>query len=257
MNEGTPYRARIARATATKENLTHERPDARRRIDPRVGIIVLLILNVFAFLSPSLPAELIALGLNTALMIWCGRTRLALAWLCGYLVVMGVIALCILGGSFFFPIAACFTMFRRLLPVAMFAAALISTTHVGEMACALQSFGLTGRKTVAVCVALRFFPTVAREARAVREAMLTRGIHLDPKTIITRPRALLENFMVPFIHRISIVADELGDAVMVRGIEAGQKRTCYHSLRLGAVDVIVLLVALGLLASAIVTRFFS
>lgn len=222
----------------------------RRRVDPRVSLVVLLALNVFSFLSPSVPLEIAGVALDAVLMVWCGRGRLAVGWLVGYVAVVLVTLACA-AVPFLMPVGACFMMFRRLMPTAMFAAAMISTTYVGEMACALQAVGLPGRMTVAVCVALRFFPTAAREARAVREAMLTRGVRLTPKAIVSHPKLLLESFMVPFIHRISIVADELGDAVMVRGIEAPVKRTCYHELRLRALDVLVIVATGVLLAGAI------
>lgn len=155
------------------------------------------------------------------------------------------------------PVGACLLMLARLFPTAMFAAALISTTYLGELAFALQSFGLTGRMTVAVCVGLRFFPTIAREARAVREAMLTRGIRLTPAAIVTNPVGLLENFMVPYIHRISLVADELGDAVMARGVETSRPRTSYHELRVTPLDGVVVAVAALLAVAAVAGKVLS
>ena len=226
----------------------------RRRIDPRVSLFVLLIMNVAAFVASSLSLEIAAVAFDVLLMVYLRRTRLMLGWLAGFAVILGIYFACVAGGPFFMPVSTCFLTFCRIFPSAMFAAAMISTTYVGEMAYALQSFGLTNRMTVAVCVALRFFPTAYREARAVREAMLTRGIRLTPLAIIKHPVSLLEDFMVPFIHRISIVADELGDAVMVRAIEASSKRTCYHELKISFVDVIVVLCVLAFLVVAVVGR---
>ena len=100
-------------------------------------------------------------------------------------------------------------------------------------------------------VVIRFFPTIAREARAVREAMLTRGLRLTPAAILRHPAGLLENFMVPYLHRVSIVADELGDAVMARGVETTRRRGSYHELRIGALDVVVLVAAVALVAAAV------
>lgn len=230
---------------------------ARRRVDPRISILVLLIMNVAAFIAANQMMEVASVILDAALMVWLGRGRLALSWLVGYGVLVALSFACMMGGPFFAPVGTCFLTMRKIFPTAMFAAAMISSTYVGEMACALERFGLSGRMTVAVCVALRFFPTAAREAKAVREAMLTRGVRLTPKMIVTRPATLVEGFMVPYIHRISIVADELGDAVMVRAIEAPGGRTCYHEMRLRAIDVVVLGVAIALLAVAVAGRFFG
>lgn len=85
----------------------------------------------------------------------------------------------------------------------------------------------------------------------MREAMLTRGLRLTPAAILRHPAGLLENFMVPYLHRVSIVADELGDAVMARGVETTRRRGSYHELRIGALDVVVLVAAVALVAAAV------
>lgn len=223
----------------------------RRRVDPRVALGVLVLLNVAVFASGAKAIELAAVAGDAALILWCRRGRLACAWLSAYAALSLIALACILGGPFFMPTGSCLVMLARLFPTAMFAAALISTTYLGELACALQSFGLSGRMTVAVCVGMRFFPTIAREAKAVREAMLTRGLRLTPAAILRHPAGLLENFMVPYLHRVSIVADELGDAVMARGVETTRRRGSYHELRIGALDVVVLAAALVLVAAAV------
>lgn len=223
----------------------------RRRIDPRVALAALALLNVAVFVSTSAVFEVTLVALDALFMVWCRRGRLALAWLGVYGVLLAVSTACVLAGPFFMPVGACLIMLRRLFPTALFAAAIISTTYLGEIAYALQSWGLSGRMTVAVCVGLRFFPTVAREAKAVREAMLTRGIRLTPRSIAAHPAMLLENFMVPYLHRISVVADELGDAVMARGVETTRRRTCYHPMKLTAADFLVLAATAALALAAV------
>lgn len=42
--------------------------------------------------------------------------------------------------------------------------------------------------------------------------------------------------MVPVIARLGTVADELGNAVVVRGMETDRVRSSYYSLKLGAFD---------------------
>ena len=209
----------------------------RRRVDPRVALAVLVLLNVAVFASGAKAIELAAVAGDAALMLWCRRGRLACAWLGAYAALSLIALACILGGPFFMPMGSCLVMLARLFPTAMFAAALISTTYLGELACALQSFGLSGRMTVAVCVGMRFFPT--------------RGLRLTPAAILRHPAGLLENFMVPYLHRVSIVADELGDAVMARGVETTRRRGSYHELRIGALDVVVLVAAVALVAAAV------
>lgn len=225
------------------------------RIDPRISILGLLVMNFAAFFTSSMTLMAAMVVFDCVLMVVVGKWKAALGWLCGYLVVYwGGVGLILLGPAFQ-GFAICFVYLSRMFPIAMFAALMISTTFVGEMAYALQAFGLPSRFTVAVCVALRFFPTVAREAKAVHEAMLTRGMRLTPLNIAKHPLVLIENFFVPFIHRISTTADELGNAVMVRGIETSNKRTCYHLMKIGVFDVTVLMGTICFLVLGIVGRF--
>lgn len=227
----------------------------RRRIDPRISILGLLAMNFAAFFTTSMVLIAAMVVFDCLLMVAVGKAKAAIGWLLGYLFIywggVGLVAL----GPTFQGFAICFVYLSRMFPIGAFAALMISTTYVGEMAYALQTFGLPSRFTVAICVALRFFPTVAREAKAVHEAMLTRGIRLTPISIIKHPATLMENYFVPFIHRISTTADELGNAVMTRGIEAANKRTCYHQMKIGSIDIIVLLGTLFFLVTGIVSRF--
>lgn len=227
----------------------------RRRIDPRISILGLLAMNFAAFFATSTTLIAAMIIFDCLLMAAVGKVKAAIGWLCGYMLVYGGGAGLVAIGPAFQGFAICFVYLSRMLPIGAFAALIISTTYVGEMAYALQAFGLPNRFTVAICVALRFFPTAAREAKAVHEAMLTRGIRLTPINILRHPATLMENFFVPFIHRISTTADELGNAVMVRGIEATNKRTCYYQMKVNFLDIVVLLGTLFFLITGIVSRF--
>lgn len=226
----------------------------RRRIDPRVSIIVLLLLNVIAFATPYRWLLYLAVALDAALLLWCGKGRLAVYWLMGYAAVNAICYGCIAAGPAFTPFGTCFLYMSKIFPAAMFATAMIATTRTGELACALQTFKLPSRFTVATCVALRFFPTIGREARSVREAMRLRGERFSPARAICHPGALFEGFIVPFIHRISIVADELGDAVMCRGADTSRRRTSYHELSIGLPEILVMAAIAALLVFTVLGK---
>ena len=59
---------------------------------------------------------------------------------------------------------------------------------------------------------------------------------------------------MPVIARLGQVADELGNAVVVRGVGASARRTSYYRLRICAVDVACLIAAMALLAFAVCLR---
>ncbi len=224
---------------------------ARRRIDPRVSLVAVIALNVVAFASPVRWVVPVAVAMDALLLLWCGRTRMALYWLIGYGAMCAICYGCIAAGPAFAPFGASFLYMSKIFPAAMFASAMIATTHTGELACGLQSFGLPSRVTVATCVALRFFPTIAREARSVREAMSLRSKRLSLPSALRHPGLVFESFIVPFVHRISIVADELGDALTCRGADTVRRRTSYYDMGIGAPEVIVL-AALAVLVGIVV-----
>ena len=247
------YCAKDAQSVASFKKKT-QRLLPRRRIDPRASIIALVLLNIIAFAAPSRWILLGAIAMDTVLLIWCGKPKLALYWLLGYAAMNAICYGCIVAGPAFNPFGACFLYMSKIVPAAMFASAMIATTHTGELAYGLQSFGIPSRVTVATCVALRFFPTIGREARSVREAMALRNERFSLARAIRHPGELFECFIVPFVHRISIVADELGDAITCRGADTSRRRTSYYDMRLGMQDAIVLLVLALLLAFTVAGR---
>ena len=59
---------------------------------------------------------------------------------------------------------------------------------------------------------------------------------------------------MPVIARLGQVADELGNAVVVRGVGASARRTSYYHLRVRAIDVVCLVAAMVLLALSVCFR---
>lgn len=214
----------------------------RRRLDPRVSLAILLLLNLIAF-APTEPwTEIAAVLLCAATMAWCGRGVAAARWVAAYAflyaVSWGLVGISTAVAASF---ATMFVMMRRIYCVGMFASNMIATTRVGEMAAALQSMRVPRGGVVAISVALRFFPTMGKEFKAVSEAMRVRGIAITPLSVIRRPLGTMENLMVPVMSRLAIVVDELSNAAVVRGIDSDVKRTSYYRLRLSAADALALI----------------
>lgn len=224
---------------------------SHRRLDPRISFVILVLLNVTAFAPTEIWTEVVAVGLCAAVMYWCGRGRATVKWLAVYVVLFLAGLLCV---SFPNPVTTSFgtmlILFRRVFCVGMFASNMIATTRVGEMAAALQRVRLPRSAVVSVCVALRFFPTMGREFKAVTEAMRVRGIALAPATVIRHPVTVMENLLVPVMTRLAIVADELANAAVVRGIDSDKPRSSYYVLRIGPIEILFL-IAFGALAATV------
>lgn len=224
------------------------------RLDPRASLLGLVLLNLAVFFSTSSELTWAMMTFECLLMLAARQGRLALGWLVCYLAFFGAgLGFARLGGAVQ-GMALSMVTLSRMLPIGACASLMIATTSTGEMASALQAAGFPSRFAVAICVGLRFFPAAAREATAVHEALLTRGIRMTPLSFAKNPRLFLERFFVPYLHRIATTADELGNAVVVRAIESPGKRTCYYPMRWSLADTATLCVFSLFLAASIAGR---
>ena len=227
----------------------------RRRLDPRVSIAILLLLNLIAFAPTSLVAEAAGALACLGVMVWCGRWKAALAWGLAYVAVAAAtLALMALPGPAAASFSVAFVMMRRIFCVGMFASNMIATTRVGEMAAALQRMHVPRGGVVAASVALRFFPTMGAEFRAVVEVCRVRGVAVTPASVVAHPLRTVEYLMVPVMSRLAIVVDELSNAAVVRGIDSDAPRTSYYELRIGAADIAALLVFAAVAASVVLAK---
>ncbi len=225
-----------------------------RRLDPRVSLAVLVLINATAFAPRLVVGQIAMVALCAAVTVWCGRVASAAKWCAAYVVVMAAgYAFLLFPNSVAASFATMIVMVRCVFCVGMFASTMIATTRAGELACALQRAHLPRHGIIAVCTALRFFPTMAGEFRAVAEALRVRGMAITPKSVVTQPVRTMENLLVPVMSRLSIVADELSNAAIVRGMDSARPRTSYYDLRLRAADIVFL----GLFATAATALLLS
>lgn len=212
-------------------------------------------MNAQMGISNDIVLEALAVALSVACMLYCRRFRSIARWIAAYAAFLAIgYGLASLNNNFAAPFASMFLVYRHVFPLFMFASNMIATTRAGELACALQTLHVPSRVTVAFCVALRFLPTMAREFGAVRDAMRTRGISLAPSSIALHPVRTIERFLVPVMARLGTIADELGNAVIVRGVETDRARSSYYELRLNAMDMLASACAACLLTLAVLLR---
>ena len=220
-----------------------------------MSFLVLAILNVQLGLSAPIWVEFAVFALCAACTLYCGRAASLVRWSIVYALFLAAgFGLAAYGGHTAASFAAMFLIYRRVLPLGMFAMNMMATTRTGELACAFQALRFSSRFTVALCVAFRFFPTMAREFVAVKDAMRTRGIALSPASIVRHPVKTMERMLVPVMGRLGIVSDELGNAVVVRGADTDGVRTSYYRLAIGPIDVAVFCGAAVLLAASIAMK---
>ncbi len=209
------------------------------KLDPRTKLLILILINVIVFSNPDFQTELICIGFIVVLSFLIGAYKqalrgvlmyagmMAILWICGFFpsVLSGIISM----------MAICF---RKLVPTMIFASALIATTKVSELICALQKIYVPKSIIIPFAVTLRFFPTAKEEFSCIKDAMKLRGIGLNIRNILTRPLTLIECIFVPIMLRCASIAEELSAASVARGIDSEHKRTSLCKLSLHVYDAV-------------------
>ena len=207
----------------------------RLRIDPRTGLLLLVLANIIAFSSKNLWVELGTLGLLLFLTVLCGRLRSACKW-GAVILILFALQWYILPAS---PkiIATSFSIFanyaRKMLPCLMIGGLLISTLSLREIIAALRSFHVPQKLIISISVTLRYFPAIKEEIGHIRDAMRLRNIHGLEK---------VEATLVPLMISATNTAEELSAAAVTRGIENPAKKTSMIRLKMGVFDWTVLVV---------------
>lgn len=199
--------------------------------------------------------EIAAMAIASFSAIYSQRMRSVIRWNAAFLVVYILGYLCsIFPNQILISFAGSFIVYRRVIPILMFASNFVLSTRLGELAYALQSFKLSPKLIVAICVAFRFFPTMKYECIAIKDAMRSRAKSFDAKAFINHPVKTFEMFYIPLIAHLGIIADELGNSITVRGGETTQKRTSFIAMNINVLDISFLLMGVLLLLTSLMSR---
>jgi energy-coupling factor transport system permease protein len=138
----------------------------------------------------------------------------------------------------------------RFVAIAGIATHLVNTTGPAEFTAALRAVRIPRAIVVPAAVMLRFLPTIADEARAVRDAMRLRGIG-GPGGLLRHPVRSIEYFAVPLIASALRAAEDLSAAALLRGLGSHVRPTAMHPPRFGPADLAVVLLAAVLAATTL------
>lgn len=234
-------------------------------LDPRVKMVTFLVLMFTAFaisnawqlgLAAALTAGIIAVGRLNPL-----RLLAAVRLILGMLVVMGLLNLFFARGgdvlAAWGPLtittggvqtAALYTL--RFALVIVLGAVMMETTTptaltdaIGSLLSPLRRFGVhTQEIALVLSLALRFLPTLAREAHAVIDAQSARGGDIETGSPAKRLRALTA-IVVPVFAGTLRHADNLALALDARCYEEGAHRTHWRRMRVRRRDLLFVTVA--------------
>ena len=129
----------------------------------------------------------------------------------------------------------------------------VRTTKIGEFVCAMQKMHIPDGITISLAVVMRFFPTIKEEYTAIRDAMKMRGIMLSGGNVV----GMIEYRMIPLLFSCVNIGDELSAAAVTRGLGGKVKRTSVQTLRIGAADVLLILLFTAVLAIFVVSKYIK
>lgn len=127
-------------------------------------------------------------------------------------------------------------------PVMMMVWYALSTTTISEWMAALHRLHAPQGLTISIAVMMRFFPTLAEEYRAIRDAMRMRGIGLGGG----KPTKMVEYRLVPLLFSSVSIGDELSAAAVTRGLGAPVVRTNVCNIGFHWQDALLTLLTAGL-----------
>ena len=214
-------------------------------IDPRTGLILLVLANIIAFTQESLAVEFGWIAMLGLLTMLCGHICAGMKWEAAFLVLY-MVQWYILPVS---PeiIATSFSIFlnyaRRMFPCLMVGSLMVKTISLRRFIVGLRKLRVPQKLIIPISVTLRYFPAIKEETGYIRDAMRLRDV---------RGLEKIEALVVPLMVSATETAEELSAAAVTRGIENPAQKTSVIKLHMGILDWATLAVASGFTIAAFV-----
>ncbi|WP_181274477.1 energy-coupling factor transporter transmembrane component T [Brevibacterium oceani] len=221
--------------------------------DPRTILTVLLIINATVLASTAQIVAYAAL-LLAVICLYTVRPRYGLIALA--IAALGT-GLALAGQAWPTPVLAFLGVIghwtARFTATAAFAVYALTAIRPSVLVASLRAARFPRFVIVPITVIFRMFPTILREAGAVRDAMTLRGLHPGPLPFVAHPIRTGELLIVPLLSSVIRSGDELTAAALVRGLGRPERPTSVFALRFSIADVILGLAGAGLIVLALTT----
>lgn len=214
-------------------------------LDPRTGMLLLVLINMVIFLKPSLYIEIMLIASLTLLLFICGCKKEAIKWVLAFGIliaiqyyILPIMPKMIEEAFVFLPM-----YFRKFFPCLMVGTLMVKKIPAKNFVTALQKCKVPWQIIVPLSIALRYFPTIKEETRHIKEAMKLRDIKGTQR---------MEYLMVAMIVSATNAAEELSAAAVTRGIENPCPKTSIVSLKLKGIDYLSVAFSIGLVCAAVI-----
>jgi len=247
---------------------------AIHKLDPRAKILAMLVMLIAIFIPSGFEGYLL-ISVVILVVVYFSKLKLSflvkamkpMFFMLGFLLVINLLviktgyALVTIGSFVIYSDAVFQTLYIviRLLLMVIITTLLTATTKPFDLTLGLESIMAPFKKiglpaseiAMMISIALRFIPTLIEETQRIMQAQASRGVDLQEGKIKEKIMAIL-SLIVPLFVSAFQRADDLANAMEVKGYIPGAKRTRYKQLKFYLRDYIVLLVSNGLLILLIV-----
>ncbi|WP_049042679.1 energy-coupling factor transporter transmembrane component T [Clostridium sporogenes] len=208
------------------------------KIDPRTKIILMILGNVAIFLAFSIQIKISLIIFYLIFGFLCGAYKSPIKISLGY---FGLILVEYLGGKYLSGTLALmiitFSQFiKMILPCALLASIMISTTKVSEFMGALNKMKVSKKVIITLTVMIRYFPVVFEDWKNIKDSMRMRDVSPTFLGFLKNPSDTIECIYVPMLMSASKVSDELSAAAITRAIENPNPRTCMVKMKMRFYD---------------------
>ena len=151
---------------------------ARRTLDPRAKLYLLLVANLMLFFHVGLATQIVMVVLFLLPLLAAARWRTALNFGVTYAVLtaLGMLDPDALGLPWLHVVSALAVGVTMMLPCFITGAYTFTTTSASAFICAMRRMRVPEAVVIPCVVVIRFFPTIAEDYRQIRNAMALRGI---------------------------------------------------------------------------------
>lgn len=133
----------------------------------------------------------------------------------------------------------------------------VFTTHPSEFASSLNRIGVPYKVAYAVSLTLRYLPEVKADFTNIMHAQQARGVNLSKNVSLMVRFKGIAKILIPLIFSSLDRAEQISNAMILRGFGRKTSRTWYNAKPLTKQDVIIL-VLLGLCTlAALLKRYFE
>ena len=202
------------------------------KLNPLTEIIFLVSVSVVSFTNDNLTIDIIILLIVAIAASLLGLVKISTKALLLFALLQGIKHIIL--PSLPDIISANFGLLvihaPKLIPIFLVGQILVKTNPIRSIMYALKRLHLPDSLIIPLAISIRYFPTLREEYNLISDAVKIRGVTGLKK---------IELGLVPLIVTASNTADELAQAITVRGIENPARKTFVDNVSFGLCDGVI------------------